>query len=247
MCAVHYHHEFDEEADEPERFLMQFWPAPPAPDRIVRQTSRYAASEHARAQATPPPPTPEERAEADRRRRDERGRKEEERRLAELTEKWGGRVPDDDRLLALGGWAMAVARVDRNLLDEIVRADDGTQRRMAAWVARWAAERAGLAGNAVVADALNAVDRGGPLPPSFADHHTALSRLSGHGPTVGLLLTFVGRPGTIGPVGLSPEAAMVWTILATAEPDPLAAAVRTLKNALDGGPVDLAAFRAAFS
>lgn len=39
---------------------------------------------------------------------------------------------------------------------------------------------------------------------------------------------------------------MVWTILATAEPDPLAAAVRTLKNALDGGPVDLAAFRAAF-
>ena len=58
MCAVHYHHEFDEEADEPERFLMQFWPAPPAPDRIVRQTSRYAASEHARAQATPPPPAP---------------------------------------------------------------------------------------------------------------------------------------------------------------------------------------------
>ena len=37
---------------------------------------------------------------------------------------------------------------------------------------------------------------------------------------------------------------MIWTILATDEADPLVAALRTLKNALGGGPVDLATFRA---
>ncbi|MEU8901397.1 hypothetical protein [Nocardia sp. NPDC048505] len=32
--------------DEPQldRYLLQFWPAPPEPDRVVRQTSRYAAT-----------------------------------------------------------------------------------------------------------------------------------------------------------------------------------------------------------
>ena len=30
--------------DPPERYLLQFWPAPAAPDRIVRQTSAVAGN-----------------------------------------------------------------------------------------------------------------------------------------------------------------------------------------------------------
>ncbi|WP_433733954.1 hypothetical protein ACQP0C_17585 [Nocardia sp. CA-129566] len=68
--------------DEPllDRYLLQFWPALPEPDRVVRQTSEIAASWHdharrrslyspvvsglrglvrARARQQPPPPTPE--------------------------------------------------------------------------------------------------------------------------------------------------------------------------------------------
>ncbi|WP_228539438.1 hypothetical protein [Nocardia sp. XZ_19_385] len=41
--------------DEPlqDRYLLQFWPAPPEPDRIVRQTSQDAASSHAWARKQP--------------------------------------------------------------------------------------------------------------------------------------------------------------------------------------------------
>jgi hypothetical protein len=63
-----------------DRYLLQFWPAPPEPDRVVRQTSEIAASWHdyarrrslyrrvvsglrglvrARPCQQPPPPTPE--------------------------------------------------------------------------------------------------------------------------------------------------------------------------------------------
>lgn len=54
--------------DEPEidRYLLQFWPAPPAPDCVVKQTSEIAAYWHQFAREQAPPPTPEERAEAER-------------------------------------------------------------------------------------------------------------------------------------------------------------------------------------
>ncbi|MCZ9346643.1 hypothetical protein NGM37_53965, partial [Streptomyces sp. TRM76130] len=42
-------------------YLLQFWPAPPAPDRVVRLTSPHAAYWHDVAREPPPPPTPEER------------------------------------------------------------------------------------------------------------------------------------------------------------------------------------------
>ncbi|MEU3081826.1 hypothetical protein ABZ697_15895 [Streptomyces albidoflavus] len=50
-----------------DHYLLQFWPAPPAPGRVVRQsTGRQAAYWQAYVRGLPPPLTPEERAEAER-------------------------------------------------------------------------------------------------------------------------------------------------------------------------------------
>ena len=50
----------------PDRYLIQFWPAPPAADRVLKVTSATAASAHEFARRMPAPPTPEERAEEER-------------------------------------------------------------------------------------------------------------------------------------------------------------------------------------
>jgi hypothetical protein len=42
-----------------DRYLLQFWPAPAAPDRVVRQTGAAAAKRHRYARELPPPPTAE--------------------------------------------------------------------------------------------------------------------------------------------------------------------------------------------
>lgn len=47
-------------ADEPvvDRYLVQFWPAPPAPDAVLRVTSRFAEQQHADARRTTAPADP---------------------------------------------------------------------------------------------------------------------------------------------------------------------------------------------
>ena len=37
-----------------DRYLLQFWPAPPAPDRVLKQTSEVARSEHRHVRGLPP-------------------------------------------------------------------------------------------------------------------------------------------------------------------------------------------------
>ncbi len=55
-----------EDEDEVDAYLLQFWPAPPAEDVVVRRTSEIAAYWHGVSWKPPPPPTPEERAEKER-------------------------------------------------------------------------------------------------------------------------------------------------------------------------------------
>lgn len=43
-----------------DRYLLQFWPRTPAPDRVVKQTSQLAAYWHGFASGLPPAPTPAE-------------------------------------------------------------------------------------------------------------------------------------------------------------------------------------------
>jgi hypothetical protein len=154
-------------AGEPplDRYLLQLWPAPPAPDAVIRETSRCAAYWHAHARTLPSPPTPEERAEA---KRQEQAAKEQLRREASRAYEerfWSGPLPDERVRRANG--AQALAQLDRKLLDRIADLDPATQRAVAIWLARRAWAVAGLTDLDWAKPALAALERGESLP--FAD------------------------------------------------------------------------------
>ncbi|MBB5953922.1 hypothetical protein FHS29_000492 [Saccharothrix tamanrassetensis] len=156
-----------------ERYLLQFWPAPPAEDEIVRQTSRSAAYWHEFARKQPPPPTPEEKAEALRIAEAERKRAAEAASLAAELEAWGGNLPDE-RLRRLRGPALQLARFDRPLVNALAAVPDRTQRDIARWAARRACAEARLGDVPWIAAALDAMDRGDR---PFDDDRTPWDRL----------------------------------------------------------------------
>ncbi|MEU2356153.1 hypothetical protein ABZ599_24785 [Streptomyces misionensis] len=149
-------------------YLLQFWPGPPRPDRVVRQTSRIAAYRHRFARELPPPPTPEERAEAERPAREAEERAAEERRVHRERWEWGGRLPSE-RLRAVGGNVRGLLGFDSDLVHALDAAGPDVQRTTAVLAARRACEAAGLAEVPWVARALTALSLGGPLPPPFDD------------------------------------------------------------------------------
>jgi hypothetical protein len=137
-----------------DRYLLQFWPAPPEPDQVIKQTSAQAAYWHHKARKTPPPPTPEQRAEMQR----ERDRRRAEERLAEEISAWGGRPPSD-RLQEI--WkAYHLARDHRPLLDALEDAAPDTQRAVARWIVRRTCVEAELDQVEWIAIALDRIDRG---------------------------------------------------------------------------------------
>jgi hypothetical protein len=151
-----------------ERYLLQFWPAPPEPDRVVRRTSEHAAYWHRYAARQPPPPTAEEKAEALRRAREEQDRAAARARLEAEERRWGGRLPPEG-LRRLRGIPLLVVGLDRPLGEAIAEAGPAVQRDVARWAARRAFTEARLAEVDWIAPALAAMDRGEPLPPPFAD------------------------------------------------------------------------------
>ncbi|MFJ4767712.1 hypothetical protein ACIP88_01170 [Streptomyces uncialis] len=156
--------------DEPEldRYLLQFWPAPPGPDRILKQTSELAAYWHGYAQEQPPPPTPAERAETERLARlaeEEAARRQ---RLAYELWEWGGQLPSP-ALSAVGGNVRGLIRFDPALVHALDAAGPATQRQVAVLAAHRACEAAGLTALDAVAAALTDLAEGRPLPPPFDD------------------------------------------------------------------------------
>jgi hypothetical protein len=149
-------------------YLLQFWPAPPEPDRVLKQTSQAAAYWHRYARELPPPPTPAERAEAERRARLAQEAAERERRLAHERWEWGGQPPSQ-ALRDVGGIVYGLLEFDPALLHAIDAAGPATQRAVAVFAARRACEAAGLTALDWVADALTALAEGRPLPPPFDD------------------------------------------------------------------------------
>lgn len=160
--------------DEPEldHYLLQLWPGPPGPDRVVKQTSATAAYWHRFARNQPLPPTPEERAEAERLALLERQRAAQHARLKTEEREWGGRLPSE-RLRRLRGSALTVARLDRSLVDALAQTDPVAQRAIARWATRRAFVEARLAEVEWITPALAAMDRGEPLPPPFDDDRRA--------------------------------------------------------------------------
>ncbi|MFG2131910.1 hypothetical protein ACGFNV_29420 [Streptomyces sp. NPDC048751] len=149
-------------------YLLQFWPAPPAPDRVLKQTAGIAGYWHDYARELPPPPTPAERAEAERLARLAQERAETELRLAHERWEWGGQLPSQ-ALRDVGGNVHGVLDFDPALVHAVDAAGPATQRAVALLAARRACEAAGLSGLDWVAAGLAALDEGRPLPPPFDD------------------------------------------------------------------------------
>ncbi|MDN0199892.1 hypothetical protein [Streptomyces sp. S.PNR 29] len=149
-------------------YLLQFWPAPPAPDRILRQTSATAAYWHDHARRQPPPPTPAERAEAERLAHLAEEQAETERRLAHERWDWGGQLPSQ-ALRNVRGNVRGLLRFDPALVHAIDAAGPATQRAVALLAARHACQAAGLADLDWIAAGLTALAEGRPLPPPFDD------------------------------------------------------------------------------
>ncbi|MFJ3841492.1 hypothetical protein ACIPY6_39115 [Streptomyces sp. NPDC090054] len=149
-------------------YLLQFWPAPPRADRVVRQASQKAAYWHRHARGLPPPPTPEQRAETERLARQAEERAAEERLLHYERWTWGGRLPSE-ALRGVGGNVHGLLRFDSDLVYALDSAGSEVQRAMALLAARRACEAAGLIGISWVAQALTALTERRPLPPPFDD------------------------------------------------------------------------------
>lgn len=153
--------EADQAEETPDSYLLQFWPAAPAPSRIVKQTGKQAAYLH-RARRTL---TEQEQHE------DEQAAANELEQQAR--ERWGDRVPNERlrRTLEFGvGLALdALSRLDMDLEFALADADDQLHRQVAAWAALRCLEEAGLIGLPQLAPAVAALRRGDPAPPPFDD------------------------------------------------------------------------------
>ncbi|GAA2660604.1 MULTISPECIES: hypothetical protein [Actinosynnema] len=181
-----------------DRYLLDLWPAPPEPDRVLRQRAAYSARKHQRA-------------------RDQRPSGWEAR-------EWGGELPGE-RLRELRGPAMALARLNRPLLDALAERTTGEQRAVARWAARQACAVAGLTAVPWIAEALAAAERGMALPAPFdGDQRRAWDRLYADPavPTTTVECPFGGPDNR-----LRHEAAFP-AVLALADPDPLGAACEAL-------------------
>ena len=207
-----------------DRYLLQFWPAAPAPDRVLRRTGEIAAYWHgvaAELPPPPPPPTPEELAEAERRLRAEQRRQEEERRRAAELREWGGRPPSE-ALRGVHGNGRAMARLDRDLAEAVAAAGAETQRTIARWTARRAYAVAGLTGVGWAASALDALDAGRTLPPPFHDQRQVWDTLFADPHVPRTTVTLRGRSN------VSQQAMAVPALFAAARPEPLDAALDAL-------------------
>ncbi|MFI6985289.1 hypothetical protein ACIBSV_42915 [Embleya sp. NPDC050154] len=159
-----------------DRYLLQFWPAPAEPDRVVRQTSDQAAYWHKIARDLPAPPTPGERAAAARAARAEEARASAETVRNYELRMWAGRLPTE-RLRSVGGNVHGMRMLDVHLVHAIARVDDGTQREIARWAAHRACALAGLTDVDWIAPALAALDAVLPLPAPFDEPGAAWRRL----------------------------------------------------------------------
>ncbi|NMO52306.1 hypothetical protein HH310_14000 [Actinoplanes sp. TBRC 11911] len=200
-----------------DRYLLALWPAAPAPDAIVRLTSEAAQSWHHVAQtrrrrpaAVEPPPV------------------EEAVETYDNVAAWGGRPPSE-RLRGLGGNVRGVARNHRDLLDVFESWDADVQRDAARWLARRAFEVAGLDRLDWARAALDALDRGLPLPTPFTSPQDVFKLVRPGGKKIGVVEVSAGAATPARPIHRPSFA--VPAIFSAADPDPLQALVDTFRHA----------------
>ncbi|MFF7648686.1 hypothetical protein ACFZCY_02275 [Streptomyces sp. NPDC007983] len=167
-CAADAHSRGD---DDPmiDRYLLQFWPCPPEPDQVVKQTGQVAGHSHSDAGTLPPPTLPDPEEEARWKAELDEWKREEERVAAEMAAEaapWGGTLPSP-AMRGIGGEARDVALAEKELTRALAAMDLDEQRRIATWLARRAYQEIGIAELDWVAPALDALDAGEALPPPF--------------------------------------------------------------------------------
>lgn len=219
--------------DEPtvDRYLLQFWPAPPSADRVLKQTSAAAARRHDWVRTLPPPPTPEEQAEVERRMAEaERQAQLEAQERWERTQDemfWGG-VRPSERLRTLQANVIGLAQLDRALVDALAVADPDLQRSVARWATRRAWDAAGLSSLNWAAPALAALEHGEKLPAPFDDQMKVWRMLLGEDRQVQNVHVRTGLPSIELRTNIDPQFAALPAIFAAVEADPLRAAVDAL-------------------
>ncbi|WP_189929160.1 hypothetical protein [Streptomyces sulfonofaciens] len=167
--------------DEPmiDRYLLQFWPCPPEPDQVVKQTSRVADHLHELVSTLPPPELPDPDEEARWKAELDEWNREGERVAAEMAAEaapWGGTLPSP-AMRGMGGEARDVALAEKALTRALAAVDLDGQRRIANWLVRRAYQEIGIAELDWVAPALDALDAGETLPPPFHRVGVAWERL----------------------------------------------------------------------
>jgi hypothetical protein len=164
------------------RCLLQFWPAEPQPDVVVRETSAEANVWHRAARRLPAP--------SEAREEDPevlRGAVEWAARLRERARGHGsgaGRRSGEAagaRSAAAGGRARKLAALDPSLPASLEAASPRAQRDLARWAARRACEVAGLDDVPAVNAALRASEEGHELPEPLRDPLRALAALTESG------------------------------------------------------------------
>lgn len=217
----------------PDRYLLQMWPAPEAPDAILRCTAGSARYWHSVAAETPPPQTPQERARA---RADKEAREARELREAEAREEvrsWGGRAPTDE----LRGWGhrgAALARLDRDLVDRLAALGPDGLRSVATLAATRACARADILDRAWVVAALDRVTRGESLPEPWSDFGSVWDTL--YPPRPGIVpVATIGLAADHPPIPRNPAAAAIEAVLNAADPHPGAAAAGAVLGLCAGG------------
>ncbi|ARQ70748.1 hypothetical protein [Streptomyces marincola] len=204
-----------------DRYLLQFWPAPPAPDRVVKQTS--AAAAYWNGLTFKPRPVPERPWKE----REAEWREAERRRLERENLLWRGLRPSERMRRLAGRVAPELSRLDRGLVEAIDAADAATHRALARWAARRAYTVAGLAEVDWVAPALAALDCGEPLPAPFYSRHRVWERvLDDERIPKTTAVAFDGRTREV-----VPQQAAIPALRDASEPDPLRAVVHTLFTA----------------
>ena len=207
-------------------YLIELWPAPPAPDAVIRVHAPAAAYWHATAQQTPPPPSVEARARAAAEAAAAEAAEEARRVERWELQRWGG-VPPSAELRRAGAQGTQLARVDRDLAEEIASLHPTRLRALAVWAAEQACERAGpgpLDWNA----ALAALRAGATMPAPFDDRTGAWQTLYPGPSTLSVVVVRNAQPRH---QAIAAPAAALATVLAAAAEDPTEAAFGTVFQA----------------
>lgn len=212
-----------------DHYLLQFWPAPPKPDEVLRCSGPATQSLHDYARAIappPPPPTPEEAAAAAKARAAESI---ERRRLDHLYNTWGWPMPSE-RIQQVGERAAALWRTDPELLVRLEHLAPAEQRRQAA---RQACRAPQLDDRPEVQAALVALSAGQPVPQPFTGHVEAKFWLAyDRGATGGIGVGYIGDPSP--PLEADAGQRAVAALVCASGADPFGALLDALGYAIGG-------------